>query len=359
MHYPFDMAFEQNQKRNPSYVSPIFSKNRVNRAGKAFADQKPSDEDYEVVENWRTAHAYLLNTFQATLRYWAKGHGIVVAQRLKRRPTIVGKLVRFPNMSLARMHDIAGCRVIFDSIDQLEEYRDKMHKARFRHIRKAAAEDRWNYIRNPKASGYRGVHDVYEYKAKVPGGAPWDGLQLEIQYRTQIQHAWATAVEVASLVTHNNPKFDQGSPEVLEFFKLSSEALSRAFEQLTGPYPNLSNQELLKRLKKADDETHMLRLFDQIKIVHNQPEVQRKNTILVLSPDDLNIGQIKLEIYTFNNIFDATDYYQELEGKATGKEDIVLVKSDSMDSIQVAYRNYFGDTTEFTTLLRESRRRLQ
>lgn len=256
------------------------------------------------------------------------------------------------------MHDIAGCRVIFESIPDLLDYRNRIHSARFKHERKAAQEDRWNYIARPKDSGYRGIHDVYEYKAKVVGGAPWNGLQLEIQYRTKVQHAWATAVEVASLVTHNNPKFDEGSDEVLDFFKLSSEVLARAFEDSTGPFPDLSDQEILTRLRKADADTHMLRLFDQIRVVHRQPEVQRKNTILVLSPHPEQSGQIVLNIYTFDRIFDATEKYHELKSASTGFEDIVLVKSDSMESIQYAYRNYFGDTAEFTDLLREGRRRL-
>lgn len=197
---------------------------------------------------------------------------------------------------------------------------------------------------------------MYEYKSKFPGGAPWDGLSLEIQYRTKVQHAWATAVEVASLVTHNNPKFDEGSAEVLEFFRLASEVLARAFEKGFGPYPELENKELLKRLRQVDADTHMLRLFDQIRVVHGQPEVQRKNTILVLEPDPDKEGQIRLRIFTFDSIFEATDFYHQLESEATGQEDIVLVKSDSMESIQYAYRNYFGDTAEFTDLLREGRR---
>lgn len=352
------MSFHPIINVHSNFVAPRYSKSRVNKAGKAFAENSPQIEDYTVLENWRTAHAYLLNTFQATLRYHARSFDAVVAQRLKRRPTIIGKLSRFPNMQVARMHDIAGCRVIFDNVPDLLDYRKRIHRARFKHERKAAGEDRWNYIQSPKDSGYRGIHDVYEYKAKVQGGEPWNGLQLEIQYRTKVQHAWATAVEVASLVTHNNPKFDEGSEEVREFFRLASEVLARAFESATGPYPELTNKVLLSRLRKADADTHMLRLFDQIRVVHGQPEVQRKNTILVLRPALEREGRIMLEIYTFDSIFDATDKYHELESTATGSEDIVLVKSDSMESIQYAYRNYFGDTAEFTDLLREGRVRL-
>lgn len=343
-------------RKPPAYVRPKFSKGRVNRAGEKVAARKANSDDLEVMENWRTSHAYLLNTFQATLRNKAKNKSIIVAQRLKRRPTIVGKLRRFPQMRLARMQDIAGCRVIVDSLGELEQYREQMHGARFKHIRKAAEEDRWNYIKNPKVSGYRGIHDVYEYRAKVAGGEPWNGLSLEIQYRTKVQHAWATAVEVAGLVTHNNPKFDQGSPDVLEFFKVSSEILARFYEGCKSCYPDFSTKALLTKLKETDDRTHILRLFDQIKIVQGKKEVQRKNSILVLRPrGNLAADEIGLEIYTFDNIFDATDKYHELELELEGRADVVLVKSDSMDSIQTAYQNYFGDTSEFTSLLTNAR----
>ena len=102
------MPFEELRSRRPSYVSPCYSKSRVNRAGDAFARHNPALEDHLVLENWRTSHAYLLNTFQAALRGKARDKDIFVAQRLKRQPTIVGKLRRYPKMQLARMHDIAA-----------------------------------------------------------------------------------------------------------------------------------------------------------------------------------------------------------------------------------------------------------
>ena len=48
-------------------------------------------------------------------------------------------------------------------------------------------------------------------------------MLVEIQYRTHVQHAWATAVELVGLVTESDPKFDRGNPDFIEFFKLSSE----------------------------------------------------------------------------------------------------------------------------------------
>jgi ppGpp synthetase/RelA/SpoT-type nucleotidyltranferase len=60
---------------------------------------------------------------------------VEVAQRLKRRYTIVDKLFREPRMDLARMDDVAGCRLIFQNITSLKTFRRKFLKARFNHLR--------------------------------------------------------------------------------------------------------------------------------------------------------------------------------------------------------------------------------
>jgi hypothetical protein len=54
------------------------------------------------IDNWRSSHSYPLNIFQAGLRTRAKqvDGRAVVAQRLKRFPSILAKLKRFPDMRL-------------------------------------------------------------------------------------------------------------------------------------------------------------------------------------------------------------------------------------------------------------------
>jgi hypothetical protein len=56
-----------------SFVVPKYSKNQINHAGKILANQSgDSDKDWvfadRVLANWRAAHGYPINTFQATLR---------------------------------------------------------------------------------------------------------------------------------------------------------------------------------------------------------------------------------------------------------------------------------------------------
>ena len=61
---------------------------------------------------------------------------------------------------LARMDDIAGCRLIFRHTKDLDSFRDEFHRARFKHKMRNDL-DKYDYIKRPKPTGYRGVHDVY------------------------------------------------------------------------------------------------------------------------------------------------------------------------------------------------------
>jgi ppGpp synthetase/RelA/SpoT-type nucleotidyltranferase len=117
---------------------------------------------------------------------------VTVAQRHKRKRTIFDKLERFPRMHLARMDDVAGCRLIFRTIPELYEFRDVFLKARFKHQRRNDL-DKYDYIKHPKKTGYRGVHDVYEYDVRSEAGRRLKGLYVEIQYRTLVQHASESA----------------------------------------------------------------------------------------------------------------------------------------------------------------------
>ena len=200
---------------------PWGSKGLINRAGDALrARRELTQDELAAIEAWRAGHKNVLNTFQASLRTRAKGSGVQVAQRLKRRSTIMDKLSREPKMQLARMDDVAGCRLIFPDIPTLERFRTEFLKAGFKHRVKNTI-DKYDYINRPKASGYRGIHDIYEYNPKSKQGKPFSGLLMELQYRTQAQHAWATAVEVVSRITENQPKFDRGDERYKEFFQIS------------------------------------------------------------------------------------------------------------------------------------------
>ncbi len=152
------------------FPPPWESNGRVNRAGDAIRNDSLTFDDVHILNVWRAAHNKVLNNFQTIIRYKTRGRGIVVAQRLKRRMTIVDKLFRESGMRLARMDDVAGCRMIFSDIDSLYAFRTVFHESKFRHRRKNSL-DKYDYIKHPKNSGYRGIHDIYAYDARSPRGA--------------------------------------------------------------------------------------------------------------------------------------------------------------------------------------------
>lgn len=323
---------------------PGGSKSRVNRAGDAIRSQSQSLEDLTVIEIWRAAHRSVLNTFQAILRVRARGKDVVVAQRHKRRSTIFDKLRRFPRMDLARMDDIAGCRLIFPDCNSLYDFRYSVHAARFKHRRRNEI-DKYDYIKYPKNTGYRGIHDVYEYDVNSEHGKDYKGLFIELQYRTAVQHAWATAVEVIGFITESQPKFQAGDNRYENVMIYASEILSRTFESANSCLPDISSEDLVHDFLELDNELGLLNLLRGLNAVDNDISAKR-NVILIFSEDK------ELEVRTFRDATDALRALFELESEDASR-DVVLVRADTSDEVRIAFRNYFSDAREFIRLIEE------
>jgi len=320
---------------------PGGSKSRVNLAGENVRNGKATHEDFKVIEEWRAAHRSVLNTFQAILRFRTKGSNITVAQRHKRRNTIFYKLQRLPRMQLARMDDVAGCRLIFKNIKELKTFRDIFHKAKFNHKRRNES-NKYDYINTPRSTGYRGIHDVYEYDVNSKTGKNLAGLYIEIQYRTLVQHAWATAVEVVGFITESQPKFQQGDKRYEYEMALASEILARAHEGLTGPFPEKSDRDVLDEFLAVDNELSLIKTLRGLNQAKSQVS-DKKNTILIFSEKGL-------EVKSFRDATDALRVLFQLE-ETMPHNDIVLVRADSSDEVRLAFRNYFSDARDFIRLI--------
>ncbi len=331
----------------PSF--PGGSKSRVNRAGENVRKGCPTAEDFQVIDEWRAAHRNVLNTFQAILRQRTRGTGITVAQRHKRKRTIFDKLQRFPGMQLARMDDVAGCRLIFSKLDDLYAFRSAFLGARFNHERRNEL-DKYDYIKSPKDTGYRGVHDVYEYDVKSEIGKKLAGLNLEIQYRSLVQHAWATAVEVIGFITESQPKFQKGDKRYEHAMALASEILARSREKLKGPFPDLPDRALVSQFLVLDRELGLLRTLRGLNAA-NRTVSDKRNAILIFSESG------ELEVRAFRDAPDALRALFELE-KLMPERDIVLVRADTSDEVRIAFRNYFSDARDFIKLVEDGCTRL-
>ena len=261
-------------------------------------------------------------------------------------------------MELARMHDIAGCRLIFSSIEELQAFREKLHKSWMKHKRRKADEKPYpyDYIHHPHRdnSGYRGIHDIYTYTARPGRANAWNGLLVEIQYRTAAQHAWATANEIAGSLTGNHSKFGRGEEGQKEFFRLASEIIARNSEGLKSCYLDKSNKEVVKLFRQNEDTTHLLRRLEQIRIVSEQFDFTKQNIILVHNEE-----QNKLTVYSYKTLPIAQEKYFELEKQHGDAVDIVLVRAPSEESLRQAYKNYFSDTADFVALVRDGIKNLK
>jgi ppGpp synthetase/RelA/SpoT-type nucleotidyltranferase len=321
---------------------PGGSKQKVNRAGDNVRNGAISYEDIKIIEEWRAAHRAVLNTFQATLRNRTRYSSVTVAQRHKRRKTIFDKLSRLPKMNLVRMDDVAGCRLIFDSIMELYSFRKELHRARFNHKLRNDL-DKYDYIKKPKNTGYRGVHDVYEYDVNSDTNRHLSGLYVEIQYRTLVQHAWATAVEVIGFITQSQPKFQQGDERYQTVMRFASEILARAFEDRNGPLPVLDDSEVVRGFLDAEAEIHLLQTLRGLNSV-DSVVTEKRNAILMFRGDE------ELEVFDFRDATDALRKLFELE-KQFPDSDIVLVRADTSEEVRLAFKNYFADATDFLDLI--------
>ena len=217
-------------------------------------------------------------------------------------------------------------------------FRRQIHRARFEHKLRNEI-DKYDYIKRPKSDGYRGIHDIYEYNVNSQTGKAYNGLLLELQYRTIYQHAWATTVEIIGMITENQPKFHAGDERHVEFFRLASEIIARTYERTTSCYPDIKNVDLVRKFKRLESEIHVLRILKGLNISTEQMGA-RKNVILSLSTDG------KLDLFTYAKGTDAIKKYFQLEKLHAGA-DIVLVKGDTGADIRLSYKNYFSDPDDF------------
>lgn len=327
------------------------SKKSVRRAGNVLAGRSSEmnlADAMETLSKWRALHAYPINTLQSYLRgviKRSKFTGAIVAQRLKRTPSIIEKLKRFEQMSLDRMQDIGGVRVIVDNINDV--YR--LHKTlvtskRFKHQLELPPHD---YIQSPKADGYRSLHQVIRYINDAH--EELNGLRLEIQIRTRLQHSWATAVETLGMIQKSSIKTGGGDDVTRRFFEIVS-ALFALEEKCNLPsgFENYTKADLVKNLHEIDESTKILSQLGGVAVSAHHIETTTKD-YMGYHVLQLFISEHKVRLTAFKEAEDAEIFYKtkEIETKDDPNMAIVLMSAGALKDIKKAYPNYFLDTTAF------------
>lgn len=330
------------------------TKEEVNRAGELLStgcdDVNVITKAEIVLGAWRSRHAYPINTFQSTLRDKLEhiDKFAIIAQRLKRTPSIISKLKRFHSMKLSRMQDIGGLRAVVSDINKVNVLVHNYEKSRFEHELIAKKD----YIEKPKDSGYRGIHLIYKYKNKrVP---QFDGLLIELQIRTKLQHEWATAVETVGTILNHSLKSSFGPKEWLDFFSLTSAAFSRL--EKTKPiskYEFLSDIEIFSLVASEEKK---IRVIEQLTALNFAVKAMDKKThsgsyyLLLLNLKD---KRILIRSYGQKRIDEASADYTKFEMKHKEDFQVVLVSTNSIDALKKAYPNYFMDTHGFIKTLKK------
>ncbi len=340
-----------------SFPVPQYSRKQVQKAGETLASLNVSKLDdwlaaFEVLTNWRACHGYPINTFQATLRNKLKkiDDEALVAQRLKRLPSILNKLHRIKGMNLARMQDIGGLRAVVSGIPQLKLLHAEYKTTVFTH----SLVSEYDYVKEPKDSGYRSIHLIYKYKLRDV--SPYEGLQIELQLRTRLQHAWATAVETMGTFLRHSLKSSEGPDEWLDFFSLVSSAFSHI--ERTPLVPQYAHLTKAETYRKTREEAMRLGVKEKLekfsRAVRAIPTTGKKRGAyylveLQLTGDDSNV---QITSFARDKLEEANTEYSraEREAEMSGSQ-VVLVAAGSIESLKRAYPNYFLDTHEFLAQL--------
>ncbi|MEJ5976743.1 RelA/SpoT domain-containing protein [Novosphingobium sp. PS1R-30] len=272
----------------------------------------------------------------------------LIAQRIKRLSSIEHKLSRFPSMKLSQMQDIGGCRAILKDVKLVNALVSDFKSSDIKH--KLSSED--DYIISPKTSGYRGIHLVYRYFSDRK--ETYNDLKIELQIRSQLQHAWATSVEVVGTLIRQALKSSQGEDDWLQFFRLMGSAI--AIEEGCGPVPNTPKSEMalsreIRKLARTLRPIQRLDNYSKMIQVVEKSAKRARYYLLELRPD---AGRLSVTGYMEAASKAASDDYLKVERSlsADDGDEAVLVSVDSIDALRKTYPNYFLDTTVFTNAVR-------
>lgn len=325
----------------------LVSRSRVRKAGQNVKNNKATQEDYKIISLWRSKHISIITAMVNAIKRKLnknKSNGVIIARRLKRLSSIELKLKRFKDMQLDRMQDIAGVRIIFKELAQVEHFQKSMETTYLKGSRKFKLISTKDYISNPKNDGYRSIHQIFEYNDNVK-------MCLELQIRTKLQHYWATAVEV--LDTKSKTKIKQGSGESWnrEFFKLCSELF--ALLENSSKENNISKKDICQKIEKLVKKHNILQNLKALAVSNKNIENQANNKnyyfIVLLDFDKSTLRITGFKKRDFEEAKKLYDFYEEdLRDK---NSDVVLISLDEVKMLKKAFPNYYLDSNSFIDVI--------
>ena len=185
------------------------SKGAVDRLGKRLRDaERPDPADVSAYVEWSATFEEVLRETLLIVDEASERADVSLDEktsRIKQLYSIVAKLRRgHPRMS--SIDDIAGCRAVVQREVDVNALVLQLATSRVKRVR-----DYRNFDRN----GYRAVHLTLVDEA---------GRGVELQLRTEIQHAWAGLCERRAAVVDHAVKYGGGPPTEQELLRRLSNA---------------------------------------------------------------------------------------------------------------------------------------
>lgn len=318
------------------------SNSTINKAGEIIRrgeKDKEFEKAVEILNLWREAHGAIMDEYYdkcVKLKERIDPKNIIVAQRLKRLPTIIGKLGRFKSMRLASMQDVAGIRIIVEDMAQLTKIEKTIKK--WTGFKKES-----DYLDYPKPSGYRGKHLIFKK----------DGMMVEIQLRTSLQHLWATSVETVDILNNSSLKFRIDNSYWHDFFcQVSSIFAVAEGTKVLDEYQGKSLNQIRIALRNNMSNhkiNSQIRSFAFADLIVDDERV--KNSYYYVITLDFNRRKAKVSGYKDEKYHSAVEEYQRLERENDNNEQTVLVAVDQIRKVKEAYPNYFMNLDSFLSII--------
>lgn len=332
----------------------LFTRHKLDKMGEALIGTDPFLRNTALsnIQKWRETHFYALQELNRQLLAHFESVGIsykIASMRIKRMPSIEAKLRNNADKrtKLGGLQDIGGIRFVFNTIEELDrvvEVLDGFIPESFEVTRTR------NYINSPKESGYRGVHYVYKYQSP---GTIYDGLSIELQVRTTLQHAWAMAVETASLISNTTLKADiKDDSEWRGFFKLVSALFAR--DERKPVYKDFADydEERLCIEYFRYDQYKLIEQLQALSVTVNKDFTEATSGYCVLTID-FNNKLLYAQTFNKEEEKEAAELFSRIETTINKDEAALMVAIEDMNEIKEAYPSYFLDTQKFLSFLAE------
>jgi hypothetical protein len=215
------------------------------------------------------------------------------------------------------------------------------------------------YIKSPKRGGYRCQHLIFKFRGDHEA-AVFNGRRIEVQIRTRLQHAWATAVEAVGLLLREELKAGLGNPDWLRLFELMSAELAMAEGCAESPEgtPLPCHRERVSELRELNKKLSAVNTLENLRHAVSFTDSYQTG---VDSPTHYRIE--------YNNVsreVKVTPHSQPLTGiwandEAEKKDNLsgenkistVYIEADKIEDLKAGFPNYFGDVQLFSKSLKD------